>query len=141
MKRPLLAAVLFFASAGVAHATTPPVRMVVRTARSAHFALRPCAAARLRSDAAASLTTLRLRSLPMFAPFPLIGVDEPMFDTGDIARTSAACEIQTPALAARAPFGATYTTIGSFADSSSWTILRIESSSPPGVSSRITSAS
>ena len=32
MRRPLLAAVLFFASAGVAHATTPPVRMVVRSA-------------------------------------------------------------------------------------------------------------
>ena len=43
----------------------------------------------------------------MFWPLPVIGVDEPMFDTGDIASTSAACEIHTPALAARAPFGAT----------------------------------
>ena len=43
----------------------------------------------------------------MFAPVLVIGVEEPMFDTGDIASTSAAWEIQTPALAARAPFGAT----------------------------------
>ena len=30
-----------------------------------------------------------------------------MFEIGDIASTSAACEIQTPAEAARAPLGAT----------------------------------
>ena len=87
---------------------SPDVRFdALRTARSAHFAFLPWMRARLRSDAAASLTTLRFRSLSRFAPELVIGVEEPMFDTGDIASTSAACEIQTPALAARAPFGAT----------------------------------
>ena len=43
----------------------------------------------------------------MFAPVPWIGVDEPMFVAGDIASTSAASEIHTPADAARAPSGAT----------------------------------
>ena len=43
----------------------------------------------------------------MFAPLELIGVDEPMFVVGAIASTSAACAIQTPADAARAPFGET----------------------------------
>ena len=79
----------------------------LRTAASAHFAFRPCVFARPRRDAAASFTTLRRRSLPIFAPLPLIGVDEPMFVWGDMASRSAAWEIQTPAEAARAPFGAT----------------------------------
>ena len=78
-----------------------------RTAASAHAALRPWLAARLRSDAAASLITLRRRSEPMFWPLPLIGVEEPMFVSGAIASRSAASEIQTPADAARAPFGVT----------------------------------
>ena len=43
----------------------------------------------------------------MFAPLESIGVDEPMFESGDIARTSAACATQTPAEAAVAPLGAT----------------------------------
>ena len=79
----------------------------LRTAASAHAAFRPCDFARPRSDAAASLTTLRRRSLPMFEPLPLIGVEDPMFVWGAIARRSAAWEIQTPAEAARAPAGAT----------------------------------
>ena len=79
----------------------------LRTAWSAHTALRPCVFASTRSEAAASFTTLRRRSLPMFCPLPLIGVDEPMFVSGAIASRSAACEIQTPAEAARAPLGET----------------------------------
>ena len=51
----------------------------LRTAASAHAALRPCVFASARSEAAASFTTLRRRSLPMFEPLELIGVDEPMF--------------------------------------------------------------
>jgi hypothetical protein len=43
----------------------------------------------------------------MFWPEPVIGVDEPMFVFGAIASTSAASEIHTPALAARAPGGET----------------------------------
>ena len=59
------------------------------------------------SEATESLITLRRRSEPRFAPLESIGVDEPMFESGDIARTSAACETQTPAEAARAPSGET----------------------------------
>jgi hypothetical protein len=79
----------------------------LRTARSAHLAFRPCVRARTRSDAAASLTTFRRRSLSRSWPLPLIGVDEPMLVSGAIASTSAAWPIQTPADAARAPFGQT----------------------------------
>ena len=79
----------------------------LRTAESAHCALRPWLFERARSEAAASLTTLRRRSLPMLAPVPLIGVEEPMFVCGAIASRSAASEIQTPAEAARAPSGET----------------------------------
>ena len=79
----------------------------LRTAESAHSAFRPCVFASPRSEAAASFTTLRRRSLPMFVPLPWIGVDDPMFVAGAIARTSAASEIQTPADAALAPSGET----------------------------------
>ena len=77
------------------------------TARAGQLVLRLCVAASERSEAAASLITFRRRSLPRFAPEPLIGVEEPMFEIGDIASTSAASESQTPAEAARAPFGET----------------------------------
>ena len=43
----------------------------------------------------------------MFVPPRLIGVDEPMFVCGAIARMSAAWPIQTPADAARDPSGDT----------------------------------
>ena len=76
----------------------------------------------------------------MLAPVPLIGVDEPMFASGAMTSRSAASEIQTPAEAARAPFGETYTITGTGETSSSCTIFRIELSSPPGVSSTITAA-
>ena len=89
-----------------------------RTAFPGHSVLRWCAAASAVSDAAASLITLRRRSEPRFAPLESIGVDEPMFVVGAIASTSAASEIQTPAEAARAPSGETYTITGSFAPSS-----------------------
>ena len=57
--------------------------------------------------AAASLTTLRRRSLEMSSPPTEIGVDEPMFVCGAIASTSAAMPITAPAESALAPGGAT----------------------------------
>ena len=78
-----------------------------RTAASAHFAFRPCSFASARSCAAASLITLRRRSFWMSSPPIEIGVDEPRFVCGAMARMSAAWPIQTPADAARAPSGAT----------------------------------
>ncbi len=75
--------------------------------QSAHSTFRPCERASSRSEAAASLTTLRRRSDWMFPPPTSIGVDEPMFVFGAMARRSAAWPIQTPAEAARAPGGET----------------------------------
>src|SRR5690348_3826006 len=77
------------------------------TASTGQRVFRWCAAASECKDAAASFTTLRRRSEPMFAPVDWIGVDDPMFDIGERARTSAASAIQTPADAARAPLGDT----------------------------------
>src|SRR5262245_27307802 len=91
-----------------------------RTASAGHVVLRLCVAASAVRDAAASLITLRRRSEPRFCPFPLIGVEEPMFVVGAIASTSAACAIHTPADAARAPSGETYTITGTFELSSAW---------------------
>ena len=93
----------------------------LRTAMFAQRSLRPWLWASARRDAAASLTTLRRRSEPMFAPVPLIGVEEPMFASGAMTSRSAASEIQTPAEAARAPFGETYTITGTGETSSSCT--------------------
>ena len=115
-----------------------------RTALSAQAAFRPWVEASPRREAAASLIAFRRRSLEMFEPLESIGVEDPMFVSGAIASRSEAWEIQTPAEAARAPCGETYTITGvpaALTSSSFWTILRIESSSPPGVSSRITAAS
>ena len=90
------------------------------TIRTGQTALRLWLAARAAIDAAASLTTFLRRSLPRFWPLESIGVDEPMFEIGDIARTSAASPIQTPADAARAPCGETYTITGTLDASSFW---------------------
>ena len=79
----------------------------MRTAESAHSTFRPCERASSRSEAAASLTTLRRRSDWMFPPPTSIGVDEPMFVFGAMARRSEAWPIQTPAEAALAPGGDT----------------------------------
>ena len=65
-----------------------------------------------------SLIVFRRSSEGRFAPLESIGVDEPMFVVGAIASTSAASETQTPADAARDPFGDTYTITGSLAFSS-----------------------
>ena len=78
-----------------------------RTASPAHCSLRPWFFASVFSDAAASLMTLRRRSDWMFPPPTSIGVDEPMFVCGAMARMSAAWPIQTPADAAREPAGET----------------------------------
>ena len=78
-----------------------------RTAFSGHCVLRWCAAASAVNDATASLITLRRRSEPRLPPLESIGVDEPMFVVGAIARTSAASDTHTPADAAREPFGDT----------------------------------
>src|SRR2546423_13050798 len=90
------------------------------TARTGQLVLRLCVAASERSEAAASLITLRRRSEPIFPPPALIGGEEPMFETGESASTSPASAIQTPAEAARAPFGEAETITGTLSASSFW---------------------
>src|SRR4051794_27805469 len=90
----------------------------LRTALPGQTVFRLCAAASAVREAAESLIPLRRRSELRFCPLESIGVDEPIFVVGVIASTSAAWAIQTPADAARAPSGATYTITGSFAFSS-----------------------
>jgi hypothetical protein len=60
---------------------------------------------------------------------------------GAIAATSDASVTKRPAEAARAPSGDTYTTTGIEAPMMSLTMSRIDSSNPPGVSSRKTTMS
>ena len=69
-----------------------------------------------------------------------IGVAAPVFEAGTMAAMSPACRRKKPALAARAPLGATNAMIGTRERSSACVIFRIESRRPPGVSIWSTSA-
>src|SRR5437763_16359924 len=82
------------------------------TAFFGQVVLRWCVCASALSEATASWITLRRRSLPRFCPLESIGVDDPMFDVGDMASTSAACETHTRADADVGPPGETRTTTG-----------------------------
>ena len=64
-----------------------------------------------------------------------------MFVVGAIARTSAASDTHTPADAARAPFGDTYTITGIFEASSAFTIFRIASDNGPHTMTELVEAS
>ena len=87
-----------------------------------------------------SLRTLRPRSPSMSSPCPLIGVAAPTLVAGAIAARCAASVMNVPALAACAPEGPTHTMTGSGASNSAWTMSRVASSEPPGVSSWMTTA-
>jgi len=63
-----------------------------------------------------------------------------MFVPGAMAATSEARVMSAPAEAARAPLGYTYTITGTLAPIIFWMIVRIASSRPPGVSSRMITA-
>ena len=110
-----ITSITFFSSASCA------VRLsALRTACSAQSPFRPCVSASARSDLAASLIALRRRSLGISPPPAATGVEEPRFVLGAMAARSAACTIQTPAEAARAPSGETYTSTGVSEASSAW---------------------
>ncbi len=108
-----------------------------RMACSTHFWFRPRFSATLLAWATISLITFSdifpLISLP---PAPT-GWAAPMFVPGAITATSAAIVIITPAEAARAPRGATKTTIGTLLPRMSLMINRMDSARPPGVSNSI----
>ena len=84
-----------------------------RTAFSAHSTLRPRSVAMVRANAAASLATFSIMVLSPPPPPTDTGCAAPMFVAGAIAATCAAIVMNTPADAARAPVGATYTMTGS----------------------------
>ena len=110
-----------------------------RTASSAHATLRPRWRATVRANAAASLVALRA-SVESIGPCMLIGVAAPMLVPGDIAATSAAITMNTPAEAARAPCGETQVITGVGATSRCWIMTRMLDSRPPGVSISTSSA-
>ncbi len=111
-----------------------------RTAFSAHSTLRPRSAAIVRAKAAASFSTFLVISLSMPPPPTGTGCAAPMLVAGAIAATCAAMVMNTPAEAARAPVGDTYTMTGTGEARMLWTIERIDRSSPPGVFSSTTRA-
>ena len=111
------------------------------TACAAAAALRPLPPARKRTWASESWISLPRRSLPTLPPPMSIGVAAPVFEAGTMAAMSAAWSRKKPALAARAPLGATYAITGTLERSSACVISRIDVSSPPGVSSSSTTAS
>ena len=76
----------------------------------------------------------------MSEPSAEMGVAAPMFVAGAMAATCAARVRKVPALAARLPAGPTQTMTGTSAASCAWTMSRVASSEPPGVSSSMTTA-
>ena len=93
----------------------------------------------MRANAAASLVALRA-SVESIGPCMLMGVAAPMLVPGLIAATSPAITTNTPAEAARAPPGVTQVMTGTREASMRLTMSRMLVSSPPGVSTSITSA-
>src|SRR5215470_1261004 len=110
-----------------------------RTARSAQSTLCPRSVASVRAKAAASFSIFLPISFPVSPPMAT-GCAAPMFVAGAMAATWAASVMNTPAEAARAPVGATYTMTGISEFKMVWAMERMERSSPPGVLSRTTRA-
>ncbi len=90
--------------------------------------------------AAASLVALSRTSSGRFSPWPPTGCAAPVLVPGDIAATSAAIRMKKPAEAARAPPGVTKTTTGTEDVVIALVMSRVVSTSPPGVSSSMTTS-
>jgi len=90
--------------------------------------------------AAASSRAFSFITPSIASPAPPTGWAAPVFVPGAIAATSAAISRKKPADAARAPLGPTQTTTGTGEARIALFIARVESSSPPGVSSSTTRA-
>ncbi len=111
------------------------------------FSTASCAAARFRLR---RLTYERRNAVASFSSFcfmigsscrpSITGCAAPAFVPGAIAATSAASSRKNPAEPARLPAGSTYTITGTGDARMLCTISRIESSSPPGVFIRISTA-
>ncbi len=127
-------------------ASVAVIETLSRTAFSAQSTLRerrsamPCTKAAVSFSIFFSIvSTSEFFSTPP-PPMPT-GCAAPMLLDGAMAATWAASVMNTPAEPARAPGGPTHTTTGTLADSSAWTMSRVDASSPPGVSMRIRTAS
>ncbi len=103
------------------------------TASAASATLRPRASASDRTYAAASDAAFLAIVSSICSPDPDTGWAAPMCVPGAMTATSAAMVMTNPAEAARAPDGATNTTTGARDVIMRETIVRVESSSPPGV--------
>ena len=102
--------------------------------------LRPRFSAMERMLAIASLRTFLPSVPPMSSPELEIGDAAPMFVPDAISAICPARVMNVPALAARAPAGATQTIVGTLASSSAVTMRCVASRLPPGVLRRITTA-
>ncbi len=120
----------FFLSASLSVIAT-----LLRTAWIAHSALRPRFCAMLSLNDAVKFSIFSPITPLTSWPPPATGWAAPMLVPGAIAATWAASVINTPAEPAPAPLGPTQTMTGTCAPSISLTIVRVEVSSPPGVSS------
>ncbi|GBD29177.1 hypothetical protein HRbin32_00262 [bacterium HR32] len=105
--------------------------------------MRPLRRARVRILATASSVALRsmVRWLSVScSPPTATGVAAPRLVVGAMAATWAAYTTNTPAEAARAPGGATYTITGSGAPKMALVMSSVDFNRPPGVSSSTTRA-
>ena len=82
------------------------------------------------------MVTFRPSVPPISLPSELIGEAAPMDVLGAITATLAAIVMNVPALAARDPDGATYTTTGTFEASMRCTMARTWSIEPAGCRAR-----
>ena len=122
-------------SGGVASTASRSVKARLSVTASAASALFRCRASAIDRAYAAMSAVLfcAITSPPADSPPAGTGCAAPMCVPGDIAATSAAIVIRKPAEAARAPDGEMNTTIGARAAIMRDTIVRVDSTRPPGV--------
>ena len=119
---------------GEARAASPSVKArLSSTACSARATFLWRASASERTYAAVSDVAFFASVSSIFCPSPETGCAAPMCVPGAMAATSAAMVSRNPADAARDPDGATNTTTGARDEMMRETIVRVDSSSPPGV--------
>ena len=129
-------------SGGEARAASASVNArLSRTACSARATFRCAPAASDRAYAAVSDAAFLDTVSSIFWPSPDTGCAAPMCVPGAIAATSAASVRMKPADAARAPDGPTKTTTGAREVMIRETMVRVDSSSPPGVRRTTTTSS
>ena len=120
----------FFLSASCA-----VIETLRRTASIAHSAFLPRCRAIVSPNEAVKFSIFSPMTPLTSCPPLATGCAAPMLVAGAIAAMCPAMVMKTPADAAPAPLGATYTITGTGEPNISFTMVRVEFSSPPGVSS------